>query len=361
MIVRRDSKMVDTNCPQSHPLTYPHRHEVEFIKAAAGEMLRLETSVSDLLKDVRPDAGVDENAVTYKVCTPLVHAFANVVLYLLSVWRATIRFGVESEDIQQVLEKAYDSLSQAEVAFARMRAHAEVHHDRFAGTESLKTADTLLALLVENALEISDGDSPDNDASLRFDLRYVYSKYTSECIVRAKRHASARIYKDVKLLIEEIKTVSEILDQQQQVFKDLLDLREVSLQALDGRIAERVSAHLDETARHFEKLLEHAEQAAAWNSHYISVRGEDNNTAIYVFTAVTVVFLPLTFVAGLLGMNTKEIRNTQDTQWIFWSAALPFTITVLIVCIVIVRFKFSLRKRLYSVLGLCFGRRWRSV
>lgn len=80
------------------------------------------------------------------------------------------------------------------------------------------------------------------------------------------------------------------------------------------------------------------------------VKGEDNSKAIYVFTAVTIIFLPLTFIAGLLGMNTVDIRNEQDSQWLFWAIALPFTFTVLMICLCIAKYNFGLRNFIRSVL-----------
>lgn len=48
-----------------------------------------------------------------------------------------------------------------------------------------------------------------------------------------------------------------------------------------------------------------------------------------VFTAVTVVFLPLSFAASVFGMNTSDVRQMQSTQWSFWASAIPFTLIVI--------------------------------
>ncbi|KPI35268.1 uncharacterized protein AB675_3782 [Cyphellophora attinorum] len=276
---------------ESRPTTITHRHEVKFIHAAAEYMPKLEVHVSDLLKSARPDSGDDETAVGYKLCPPIVYAFANIIIHLLCVWRAVTTFTIEAPSIEEVKSQTYKHLVEADLTFLRLRAHAEAEHDHFAWTESLKTADTLVALLVENALDIADGEPEpaselQGDAAIspRFDLRHVYSLYTAECIVRAKRHASARIYKDVKYLIEEINAIRSILIHQRIVFEGLFKKRESSLQALDIRVRDRARQHLIETEKHFEKLLEHANQTADWNQHFINVRGEDNNKAITVFS-----------------------------------------------------------------------------
>lgn len=57
----------------------------------------------------------------------------------------------------------------------------------------------------------------------------------------------------------------------------------------------------------------------------VEILEEDHGKAILVFTMVTIVFLPLSFVTGYLGMNTIDIRNSQQNQWLFWAISLPLT------------------------------------
>ena len=54
--------------------------------------------------------------------------------------------------------------------------------------------------------------------------------------------------------------------------------------------------------------------------------------AIYVFTIVTIIFLPLSFVSSFLGMNTSDIRDMQRGQWLFWAAAVPLTGIIICIC-----------------------------
>jgi hypothetical protein len=44
-----------------------------------------------------------------------------------------------------------------------------------------------------------------------------------------------------------------------------------------------------------------------------------------VFTVVTVIFMPLSFVTSYLGMNTSDIRDMENKQTLFWIIALPLT------------------------------------
>ena len=53
--------------------------------------------------------------------------------------------------------------------------------------------------------------------------------------------------------------------------------------------------------------------------------------AIYAFTIVTIIFLPLSFVSGFLGMNTSDMRTMSQKQWVFWAVAIPLTLVIVII------------------------------
>lgn len=59
-------------------------------------------------------------------------------------------------------------------------------------------------------------------------------------------------------------------------------------------------------------------------------RKDRQEGAIYVFTIVTIIFLPISTVSSILGMNTTDIRNTDNGQWVFWAASIPLTALVLL-------------------------------
>jgi hypothetical protein len=39
-------------------------------------------------------------------------------------------------------------------------------------------------------------------------------------------------------------------------------------------------------------------------------------------------------VAGILGMNTNDVRNMTVNQWVFWATALPLTVVIITLCLV---------------------------
>jgi len=52
--------------------------------------------------------------------------------------------------------------------------------------------------------------------------------------------------------------------------------------------------------------------------------------AVYAFTVVTVIFLPLSAVSSIFGMNTSDIRDLEQGQWLYWATAIPVTLGVIL-------------------------------
>ena len=65
------------------------------------------------------------------------------------------------------------------------------------------------------------------------------------------------------------------------------------------------------------------------NIQRIEANKDRQEAAILVFTAVTIIFLPLSFVSSVFGMNTYDIRNMNTRQWLFWATAVPVTVLVI--------------------------------
>lgn len=51
---------------------------------------------------------------------------------------------------------------------------------------------------------------------------------------------------------------------------------------------------------------------------------------MFIFTLVTIVFLPMSSIAAIFGMNTSDIRDLDWGQGLFWAVALPTTAVVLL-------------------------------
>ena len=88
----------------------------------------------------------------------------------------------------------------------------------------------------------------------------------------------------------------------------------------------------------FSELILSAKRLAEQTKQSVEIQQEDHGKVILVFTIVTIVFLPLSFVTSLLGMNTVDIRNSDSSQALFWAISLPLT-TVIVALSLLVGFK----------------------
>lgn len=67
----------------------------------------------------------------------------------------------------------------------------------------------------------------------------------------------------------------------------------------------------------FEKTQIHLARTTPMLRHNIEIQEEGHSKAILAFTIVTIIFLPLSSVASLFGMNTTDIRDIEKDQTIF--------------------------------------------
>ena len=90
---------------------------------------------------------------------------------------------------------------------------------------------------------------------------------------------------------------------------------------------------VSEVESHQDTVLRLKTQAAL----LINVKAEGQGLAIFIFTIVTVIFLPLSFATSYLGMNTSDIRDLEQGQWLLWAIGGPLTVFVVLVAWLIAR------------------------
>ena len=103
----------------------------------------------------------------------------------------------------------------------------------------------------------------------------------------------------------------------------------------EGESIDEIVQSIREQQKSCVELATRAEILAIQNVELVETLQDDNSKAIFIFTMVTVLFLPLSFVAGFFGMNVVGITNTTSTVLHFWAIALPLTLGLIIVCLVV--------------------------
>lgn len=91
-----------------------------------------------------------------------------------------------------------------------------------------------------------------------------------------------------------------------------------------------------ETLLHLSDLDTRLEETSDHVTSMLEIQQENNGMAIIAFTIVTIVFLPLSWATSYLGMNTTDIRNLEQKQWLFWAIALPVTLFVICLALMVV-------------------------
>ena len=158
-----------------------------------------------------------------------------------------------------------------------------------------------------------------------------------------KYEASRRLLQKINEFKEEIAIIYNVLKQQDTVLTKCrlsLDPQEFRTPSVTRRLRfEYECKDIDEILQLIRtqqqscaELANRAKLLAIQNVELVETLQDDNSKAIFIFTMVTVLFLPLSFVAGFFGMNVVGISGTESTVLHFWVIALPLTFGLIILC-----------------------------
>ena len=76
--------------------------------------------------------------------------------------------------------------------------------------------------------------------------------------------------------------------------------------------AQELREQADGMTRHLESLDLAKERAVVVREEYESLLAQKQNERVYILTMVAAIFLPLTFVTGLLGMNVAGLPGLEN-------------------------------------------------
>ncbi|KAL8753758.1 MAG: hypothetical protein Q9184_005330 [Pyrenodesmia sp. 2 TL-2023] len=175
------------------------------------------------------------------------------------------------------------------------------------------------------------------------DVINILEECLEQLALRVEKHSSRRLLQKLNAFEEEVDTISEVLRQQINVLVQLrhcLDpakferpttARKMRF-AFEKQGIEKILAHIEEQLKYCRELRERAKVLAVQNVQLVETLADDNSRAIFVFTFITVLFLPLSFVAGFFGMNLAGIADSTSRVSHFWYIAVPFTVGILVMC-----------------------------
>ncbi|KAF1937395.1 hypothetical protein EJ02DRAFT_412440 [Clathrospora elynae] len=171
------------------------------------------------------------------------------------------------------------------------------------------------------------------------DVNQLYQEYMSKLQYQVNQFPRKRLLRDINALQEELMVVQSVNKWQQQSFESLLKV--LDPQSFKSPASGRVSMFPPESeclneglktlrskATELRALEDRTQYLQQQLKQSVEILEEDNGKAIMVFTLITTIFLPLSFVTSFFGMNTVDIRNTSQSQGSFWAIAVPVTLGI---------------------------------
>lgn len=119
----------------------------------------------------------------------------------------------------------------------------------------------------------------------------------------------------VKKLIEQTDTSER--EQKLQILLPLLDIARLS------PVLEGCREYCTTAIGHLEHMFTELEEVDRSQRNAMASNKDQQEAAIAAFTMVTVIFLPLTWLTGVFGMNFIDIRDLEYGQWLYWVVAGP--------------------------------------
>lgn len=99
---------------------------------------------------------------------------------------------------------------------------------------------------------------------------------------------------------------------------------------LRGLLMMECAQLLEQREYEFRRYTDYAEDLERAIVYKVDWTKDRQENAIYAFTLVTIIFLPLSSVASIFGMNTTDVRDMPFSQWLYWATALPVTLIVIV-------------------------------
>ncbi|OCL08847.1 hypothetical protein AOQ84DRAFT_388562 [Glonium stellatum] len=195
----------------------------------------------------------------------------------------------------------------------------------------------VLSVLISRLLK---SVTPDPD---QLDLYRTYWEYWEQLEAEVRTHRIERAQPQINDLQQEITAVIKTLEHQLNVLERLHDeflAQRAGWSYLNNNdrkhevhLIKECISQMENRIQGFSEMRLKADELEIWNTQKIASTKDRQDKAIYAFTIVTIIFLPLSFVSGFLGMNTTDIRNTNVKQWVFWASGLPLTAAVILIAL----------------------------
>ncbi|KAI1868542.1 uncharacterized protein JN550_006458 [Neoarthrinium moseri] len=145
-----------------------------------------------------------------------------------------------------------------------------------------------------------------------------YKQYVSRLQFLATTRPKRRLYLELNSLHGEIQAL--------RIIKPRLD-RQIHFRVESSFIDAQMTKLHDKIIQ-LEHLEHRTQDIKSQVAQIVEIIDEDHGKAIRVFTFVTVIFLPMSFMTSFLGMNTTDIASINQDSGFFWMISIPLTVAV---------------------------------
>ncbi|KAF1809236.1 hypothetical protein P152DRAFT_494816, partial [Eremomyces bilateralis CBS 781.70] len=162
------------------------------------------------------------------------------------------------------------------------------------------------------------------------DVMDVYRSFAEKLNIEVNQRPRKKLLLDVNRLQEEFEAVKKTTEGQSIALEKLAMLLTqitIGLPFADRTRSHRFQYENALLNKEGDELWNWLQELQAWDARMCRLRNqirqsieileEGHGKAILVFTTVTIVFLPLSFISSFFGMNTADIRNLDNSQTIF--------------------------------------------
>lgn len=286
----------------------------------------LQTQVIPLMESLAADYhGAEHELIT------LPDAFQKAFLHTVRAWMLIAQ--IREEDISSIDRRivcVQQQLAQGRQALAARLNSWELQNLEICGPSSL-----LSLLLKRLASDVMHG---------RPDVASTYNDYFNQLDFSIIQDPTPRRHQErLRYFLQEIDAILGTLQYQMSVLKTFsLSLEQRYSDARQSRIlaalgddrrnivVNECKALIAGRIDRLKGLKQRAEELGEWHRNEIETNKDRQESAIVAFTVVTIVFLPLSFVSSVFGMNTTDIRDMPQTQWTFWIVSVPLTLLVVV-------------------------------
>lgn len=193
----------------------------------------------------------------------------------------------------------------------------------------------IMSLVIRRVLQDVTGDMRDLSDTYWDYIKILESEIENDQLNRVHQGK-------ISALRKEIGAVLAVLDGQERVLIDFNDslrrrryenanLSKAWESGCESQVSEDCLQIVHDRKLSFRALDDWVSDLADSNLRMIDSNKDRQEAAIYAFTIVTIIFLPLSFVSGFLGMNTSDMRTMSQKQWVFWAVAIPLTLIIVII------------------------------